>query len=375
MLNNFNSEAFLSKHWQKSPCLIKNALSQVPDFISAEELAGLALDEEVESRIVSSIDNQWQVQQGPFEESIFSNLGESQWTLLVQTLDFWLPEINQLLQDFNFIPRWRFDDVMVSYATDGGGVGPHYDNYDVFLIQTQGQRRWRVGTKDNLPPTNPLIEGLKHLQEFEPVIDVVMQPGDILYVPPETAHWGQSIGESMGYSIGYRAPQQRDLLALLAEHFESSHADQSHSFFDDSYRSRNNPANLLEPELIDWAKHQLALLAKDESLLVDLLGRSLSRSKIDCVPLEPTDCQSLSAYKSIKILPGLNTNYFVSSDKVQVFIEGDCYPFELASEPAISALLSGQQLTISELKQMLTKVDFSLTLTNLINIGYFLINM
>jgi 50S ribosomal protein L16 3-hydroxylase len=144
MINNFDPNEFLSKHWQKSPCLIKNALSQPPSFVTADELAGLSLEDEVESRIIRCDNDHWQMESGPFVEEDFQQLPESHWTLLVQTLDYWLPETQALLDQFRFIPRWRFDDLMVSYATDGGGVGPHCDNYDVFLLQTEGQRRWRV---------------------------------------------------------------------------------------------------------------------------------------------------------------------------------------------------------------------------------------
>lgn len=373
MLNNFSATEFLSKHWQKSPCLIKKAYLDLPDYVTPDELAGLSLEEDVESRIIRNDQSRWQLLNGPFEPSIFQKLPETHWTLLVQTFDYWCPEVIRLLEDFNFLPRWRFDDLMVSYATNGGGVGPHYDNYDVFLIQVKGQRHWRVGTTGQLPESKTVIEGLKHLEEFDPLIDVIMEPGDMLYIPPETAHWGESIGESIGYSVGYRSAKNSDIFALLANHFETSQASE---FFKDDYRSKPNFSNQLEPELLDWAKKEILKTANNQELIASLLGSSLSTSKIDTVELEPiekTSPESIHKISKMTIQPGLNANWYLSENNIMLNIEGETYHLEKHFEAIIKKLLAGEVIDIIEFKAKNIKFDFSESLARLIDTGYFLV--
>jgi 50S ribosomal protein L16 3-hydroxylase len=371
MINNFNPNEFLAKHWQKSPCLIKNGFSHPPSYISADELAGLSLEDEVESRIIRCDNEQWQMQSGPFDEQDFNQLPESHWTLLVQTLDYWLPETQALLNLFRFIPRWRFDDLMVSYATDGGGVGPHFDNYDVFLIQTEGERRWRVGKTGELTQSITVIDGLKHLESFEPLIDVVMQPGDILYVPPETAHWGVSVGDSIGYSVGYRSPQTRDILALLANHFDCA---KENKFFPDPYRNKANTSNKIEPELIEWASNEIKNIFNNQELIADLLSNFLSQSKIDTVEFDPLDLQvSLANSKRISIVDGINANWLQLTSAIQLNIEGEKLILPNECQQMIETLLSGQSIEIKGLQQSNEKFDFSEALATLIDMGYFLV--
>ncbi len=149
---------------------------------------------------------------GPLEEEVFAELPEKQWTLLVQGVDSLEPSVNQFMHQFRFIPNWRLEDIMISYATDGGGVGPHFDYYDVFLIQAKGQRRWRIGQKCD--SNSALVNNLpmKILSEFETQNDWTLSSGDLLYVPAQVAHWGEAIGECMTYSVGFRAPSHSDFL-------------------------------------------------------------------------------------------------------------------------------------------------------------------
>ena len=143
----FDKEAFLAQHWQRKPLLIRHALAAFETPLPADEIAGLAMEDEVESRIIEQRDGRWLLTQGPFEESDFQR--ENPWTLLVQAVDHYIPAVAQLRQLVDFLPQWRIDDVMVSYAVDGGSVGPHYDNYDVFLLQGEGERRWQLGEHCN----------------------------------------------------------------------------------------------------------------------------------------------------------------------------------------------------------------------------------
>ena len=232
ILGEITADEFLSEYWQKKPLLIRNAIPNFIPPIEGDDLAGLSLEEEVESRLV--IGDDWQLEHGPFEESRFETLPNRNWTLLVQGVDLWVPEVADLLKSFDFLPAWRLDDIMVSYAEDGGSVGPHFDYYDVFLLQGSGQRRWQVGqlcTADDLHTDNTR---LKVLKEFNAVEDWVLNPGDMLYLPPKIAHHGVAIGECTTFSVGFRAPAATEMLddlatELLSRDLTPNHLDRSPS--------------------------------------------------------------------------------------------------------------------------------------------------
>lgn len=205
---------FYSVYWQRKPIVIRAAIANFVSPLSPDELAGLACMDGVESRIVAEkgCATPWEVRHGPFEEKIFATLPETHWSLLVQAVDHWDDDVAALRRLFPTIPNWRIDDVMVSYAADGGSVGPHFDHYDVFLLQGQGQRRWLLGG-----PVRPdsKLEGsmeLQLLRDFEVEKELVLQPGDALYIPPGYAHWGIADGECLTYSIGFRAPSNSEIV-------------------------------------------------------------------------------------------------------------------------------------------------------------------
>ena len=190
-LGDMAAEDFLRDYWQKKPLLIRQAFPDYENPLSPDELAGLALEEEVESRIVlTQGKSPWELRRGPFAEDDFKTLPERDWTLLVQAVDQFVPDIADLISAFSFLPSWRVDDVMVSYAAPGGSVGPHFDNYDVFLLQTHGRRRWKIG--QTCSPASPLLEhpDLRILENFEQQQEWVLEPGDMLYIPPGVAHYG-----------------------------------------------------------------------------------------------------------------------------------------------------------------------------------------
>ena len=193
-------EKFLKEYWQKKPLLIKQALPNFQGTVDANDLAGLAMEEQIESRIISKdSDNNWQVAHGPFEN--FEQFGESNWTLLVQAVNNWSRDTDQLISLFDFIRRWRIDDVMVSFSTPDGGVGAHLDQYDVFILQGEGKRRWHIGAPDRSLETLIPHPDLKQVADFEPIIDEVTQAGDLLYIPPNHPHKGVSIENSLNFSI------------------------------------------------------------------------------------------------------------------------------------------------------------------------------
>ncbi len=214
-LGNMPLETFLTDYWQKKPLLIRKGLESITSPLTAEELAGLACEQDIESRLIihHQQTDSWELTHGPLNDEVFAKLPNSHWTLLVQAIDHWIPDAAQLLEQFNFIPRWRIDDLMMSYASDGGGVGPHFDYYDVFLVQISGTRRWEIGGQHN--DQTPLKENLpvKILKNFSPTESWLLEPGDILYVPPGVGHNGIAQGDGcMTCSIGYRAPSHSDIL-------------------------------------------------------------------------------------------------------------------------------------------------------------------
>jgi 50S ribosomal protein L16 3-hydroxylase len=214
-----SSAAFLRDYWQKAPLLIRQALPGYTPPLAPEDLAGLACEEAALSRLVQHDRkaDRWRLRSGPFAEADFPKLGRKDWTLLVQDMDKWDADVRALLERFRFLPAWRVDDVMISYATPGGSVGPHVDHYDVFLLQAQGRRRWQIDVDPAAPRDFRADAELKLLATFTPSHDWVLEPGDMLYLPPGVPHHGEAVDACMTFSIGMRAPSQAELLVDLAE--------------------------------------------------------------------------------------------------------------------------------------------------------------
>ena len=210
---------FLRDYWQKRPLLIRAAFPQFQNVISPDDLAGIACQESALARLVvrDQRRDRWQLRQGPFTEADFGSLPTSHWTLLVQDVDKWDADVAALLAPFSFLPAWRIDDVMISYATPGGGVGAHVDNYDVFLIQGRGKRRWRIDIDPQASKEFREDSELKLLKQFTPTHDWILNPGDALYLPPGIAHDGVAIDECMTYSVGMRAPSLPELIVDYAD--------------------------------------------------------------------------------------------------------------------------------------------------------------
>jgi len=256
---------------------VKNAVPEIAALIDGGDLAGLSLEESVESRIVlKHADGSWELKRGPFKEKTFKTLPKTDWTLLVQAVDHFLPEAADLLARFNFLPHWRIDDLMVSYAVDGGGVGPHYDSYDVFLIQGIGTRVWKTGPEvsdtDLLP--HPDLRILKKMQVTD---EFICEPGDLLYLPPRLAHWGVARGECMTYSVGFRAPSDRELLDAFVNHLVERIPEQQR-YGDAGAKPVQHPG-ALDPQAIKALRARLKQITDEPGVLEDFLGRALSEPK------------------------------------------------------------------------------------------------
>lgn len=212
-------EDFLRDYWQKKPLLIRQAFPGFEPPLAPEDLAGLACEDGPLSRLVTydRPNDRWHLRTGPFEESEFPELGHRDWTLLVQDMDKWDADVAELLLPFAFLPRWRVDDVMISFAVEGGSVGPHIDQYDVFLVQAMGRRNWQIEDSPRLEPAFRPDSELKLLQEFHPSHGWDLEPGDVLYLPPGYAHHGEALEPCMTFSVGMRAPSTAEMLADFAD--------------------------------------------------------------------------------------------------------------------------------------------------------------
>ncbi|RZV48886.1 MAG: cupin domain-containing protein, partial [Pseudomonadales bacterium] len=279
-LGGMSVDVFLAEYWQKKPLLIRDALKNVQAPLDADSLAGLACEEDIESRLIIQRGEQWQLQHGPFEEAAFSGLPASHWTLLVQAVDHWVPEAAAFLEQFNFIPRWRIDDLMMSYASDGGGVGPHYDNYDVFLAQVSGQRKWEIGGKHN--DSSKLVEGLplKILASFEAEQSWVLNPGDILYLPPGVSHNGVAQGgDCISCSVGFRAPSHAEMLREFSEYL-AQRLSESDRYSDTDLVLQDN-AGEITPIALAKIQQIFSHYLTDEQAIADWFGRYVTESKYE----------------------------------------------------------------------------------------------
>lgn len=276
---------FLADYWQKRPLLMRQALPGYSSPLEPEELAGLACEDGVESRIVLERDGErpWEARHGPFAEDDFTGLPESHWTLLVQDVDKHVPEVAELLQPFRFIPDWRIDDVMISYAADQGSVGPHVDDYDVFLVQARGKRRWRVHTRRVDP--EDCIPGLdlRILPEFEAEYDWLLEPGDVLYLPPNLAHWGVAEGPCVTCSVGFRAPAWRELAQAWVEQ-RIDRLMPGGRYRDPGLRPQHDSAEI-RPEVFERIGAELSRLCQERDEDLPLwLGRHLTEAKDNLHP-------------------------------------------------------------------------------------------
>ena len=213
LLGGLTPAQFMRQYWQKKPLLVRQAIPGFKALLPRADLFALAGQEGVESRLVQQTDDVWKLQHGPFARRALPPLQRPDWTLLVQGVDLHNDSVHALMQQFRFVPDARLDDVMISYASDGGGVGPHFDSYDVFLLQAHGQRRWRIGRQKDLSLRDDVP--MKILSHFEPEEEYVLEPGDMLYLPPRWAHDGIAQGECMTYSVGFRVPERTDLAQEL----------------------------------------------------------------------------------------------------------------------------------------------------------------
>jgi 50S ribosomal protein L16 3-hydroxylase len=330
-LAHFDIDTFLRDYWQQKPLLIRNPWTDWQNPLEPDELAGLACEPEVESRLVIGAQGSWAVEHGPLAEERFAKLGQEPSTLLVQAVDHHVPEVAALIAPFRFIPNWRIDDVMVSYATDGGGVGPHFDQYDVFLIQGHGQRRWRVGQHCNA--NSPLLphEDLRLLAEFEATDEWLLEPGDILYVPPGIAHDGVAVGDDcMTYSIGFRAPSRSELIADFADDLVAGMEDDDR-YTDRGLKAQSNPGEI-SAEALEALHNMITEKLADRQAFARWFGGYNSTQKypeINWRPEEPASiedvCKYLADGSALARNPASRFSFIRNGIELLLFVDGECF--------------------------------------------------
>ncbi len=379
ILGTISAEQFLNEYWQKKPLLIRQA---IPDFVSPvspDELAGLACEAEVESRIV--IENHegqpWHPQHGPFDEEKFSQLPEKNWTLLIQGLDSIVPEISDLLNHFRFIPNWRIDDIMASYAPENGSVGPHYDYYDVFLLQAKGKRRWFTG--QHCDETSKTLKNtpLRILDEFETENDWVLEPGDMLYLPPQVAHHGISMGDCITLSIGLRSPTHEQILSSFADYICSTTIKEQH-LDDPNLKNQSNPGEM-NADVINQLKEVIQDYLKDDSLS-GWFGQYSTEPKSDYIvqlPDDPIEEAELMDYlanaTAIRRNEGSRFSFYQSEDKpeqIKFFYDGYEQILSTDSAPLIKLICSANQISIKTLCEFVSAGNPTNLLLDLINGGH-----
>ena len=355
---NLDKEQFLARHWQQKPLLIRQAINKFSPPVDSNELAGLALEEAVEARIIENIDGDWRLSHGPFSESDYQR--EHPWTLLVQAVDHYIPEVAALRKLVDFIPQWRVDDVMVSYASDGGSVGPHFDNYDVFLLQGEGKRLWKTG--QFCDAHSPLLshDSLRILSDFETQAEYLLEPGDILYIPPGIAHWGIAQGECSTFSIGFRAPRINDMVSRFTDALlEQIEPD---TFYSDTRLEPVSRPGEIRSRDIERVNAQIQA-ALDQAESNHWFGELVTEPRYEHLPDEDE-----LALARTKVSKGVDKVELTSSAKLAwqheagsllVFANGESRAFSDSVLPLQIALCENWQLDAADFAGMITDPEFS----------------
>jgi 50S ribosomal protein L16 3-hydroxylase len=340
LLGDITPAQFLRDYWQKKPLLIRQAIPGFKPLLKPDKLAELARQNHVESRLITQQDGNWNLQHGPLAE--LPPRTEREWTMLVQGVNLYDERADALLRQFRFVPDARLDDLMISYATDGGGVGPHFDSYDVFLLQAQGKRRWRISAQKD----RTLVEGLplKILANFAPEEEYVLEPGDMLYLPPQYSHDGIAEGECMTYSIGFRVPNYQE----LGENFLQFMADSIELpglYADPALKPADKPAEIPR-EMLATVTEELNKVRWDEEDVAIFLGEHLSEPKHNVFFTAPAKPLVLGKFFDAAEKRGvkLSLKTLMLYRGKHVFINGESFALGRADKPVLTALADQRRI-------------------------------
>ncbi|MBC6904901.1 cupin domain-containing protein [Saccharophagus sp. K07] len=337
---------FLRDYWQQKPLLIRQGLPDIPQ-IDPDELGGYALEEGVESRLIvekpkakQPLQSAWKMRHGPFEEDVFASLPAKHWTLLVQAVNQLHPDLDALLRRFRFIPNWRVDDLMVSYAVDQGGVGPHFDYYDVFLLQASGKRLWKIGQTCDSNSSLRTDTPCKILTEFDTTEEWVVEPGDILYLPPRVAHWGIAQGECVTYSVGFRAPSHAEILLDCSQEIAST-LTEDQRFSDPGREPAANPGLITQADL-GAIKSLLQEMLADDERIFDWFGRFMTQPRRESLQYEVEE-------SNLTLSPGTRAAYRqVNATTAVLYINGEQHTCSLRLAEAICSGAPASPTTAEE---------------------------
>jgi 50S ribosomal protein L16 3-hydroxylase len=365
---NLDKAQFLADFWQQKPLLIRQAIADFIPPISSHELAGLAFEDEVESRIIEHAGDDWLLEHGPFSNSDYQR--RNPWTLLVQAVDHYAQDVADLRKLVDFIPQWRVDDVMVSYATDGGSVGPHYDNYDVFLLQGEGQRLWRTGQHCDASAALLPHDGLRILSQFHCEEEYLLEPGDILYLPPGLAHWGIAQGECTTFSIGFRAPRINDMLSRFADALLAEL--EPDLFYHDARMEPAARAGEIRPRDLERVQAQIQA-ALDQAENQDWFGELVTEPRYAQTPDDDDLAEARvllqAAGESLSLSAAAKLAWRQDADDIVVFANGESRRFSSAQLPMVTALCADGTLDESALEALLNNKESSALLDYLLETG------
>lgn len=338
--NNLTRSEFLSRYWQHEPVVIRQAFPDFTPELDSNDIAGLACEELAESRLISGSypEHNWALHQGPFDEKTLSELPEENWTLLVQDAEKHYPPLDQLFNHFSFLPRWRFDDLMISVASPGGSVGPHVDQYDVFLLQASGTKRWSVARAFN--PELRSGTDLNVLQSFEPEQEWVLESGDMLYLPPNVAHHGVALDTGMTWSFGMRAPSSADLLLALGEWLAEQ--DGEGARYQDGKLDTNPRPGEVNPEALSGFSSLLRNCVDNHPAFQTFAASFLSRYRLAYEPASParqltrTDLHSaLGRGALLRPNPWTRLLWIREDDQAVLFAAGTAHPCSIGIAEAL----------------------------------------
>lgn len=367
--NQLSAAEFLQHYWQKKPLLIRQAIPNFSSPITPDELAGLACEPDVESRLIREKDGDksWTLRYGPFNEDDFAQLPETHWTLLIQEANKHIPEVEDILDRFNFVPSWRVDDLMISYAAPQGSVGAHTDSYDVFLLQAHGLRRWQI-SHDN-GELLPDLE-LKILQEFTPEESWILEPGDMLYLPPNIAHHGVALDDCMTFSIGFLAPTHNEMIQDFID-YSLNTMDAEQRYADPELQLPKNTGEI-SGEALQKIQQVIHGLATDNHSINQWFGCFISESRAGTSYEQPDP-----AYNKAEWLETFQQNSYLrraakllftnEAEGMTLFIEGKAIPVSKQNHAVIPLLTAQREFTYAELQPHLNDelVDLLVEFTNL----------
>ena len=367
---------FLADYWQQKPVCIRKGIAFQEALIAADELAGLALEPEIESRLIENRGDlkDWQVIHGPLTEDDFNKERDFPWTLLVQGVDCFVPEVHDFLAKFRFLPSWRVDDLMISYATKGAGVGAHYDRYDVFLIQGEGQRQWQIGQTCNENSALMAHDHLSLLADFELSEEFILNPGDMLYIPPLLAHKGVAMSDvCVTYSVGFRSPSHGDVLTTFAdERSMDISADlriKDHGFAANSGEiSAADVEGLMQLMRDQITPENVAQWFGKHSTEAKYPGLDMAEEAMDLAEL---DSIINDAYGVLRVSEGVRLAYTWQGDGgLTLFVQGDALPCPPDATAFVEAITNQWLIAVDELAPLVKKDAAKAMLLILHNQGY-----